>query len=255
MGHRLIAQIAVDNLSSKAKSLYQLDNQAVDKSYASKSLVAASPWLDSLRNQENASWLSPLHYINLPYSPDGIPCNTLNNKNAVTAMIEAIHYLKSHPSTSQERGLQLRILLHVVGDVHQPLHAISRCSLKHPKGDRGATAFHLGKNHIAWSLHGLWDKGGGFLKARKSGLSLKKKARQIEKKYPCEKNASLDPEFWAQESFQIAVDVAYQTPEGKNPDPWYRHKMRNIVEKRLAVAGCRLAAVLNGLVDNQGSLT
>ncbi len=53
------------------------------------------------------------------------------------------------------------------------------------------------------------------------------------------------PRLWATESHQIAVAQAYQIKEGQKPDRIYQNRVKRITEQRLALAGCRLAAILN----------
>jgi S1/P1 Nuclease len=249
LGHRLIAQIAYPHLTAHAKQVYNQYNHALDNVYRPQNLVNAAAWLDSLRYQ-NESWLQEKHYINLPFSPDGTPLLPPNKINAISAIAEAKASLQSNSSTNFAKGFSLRILLHVVGDLHQPMHAVNRFTADHPKGDQGGNLVHLGRNRIATNLHTYWDKGGGFLaKSRHySNRQLRKKAYTIEKHWPCElTKMNLDPKTWAQESYEIAVNKAYQLKAGQKPNKTYQHMVKNLTEQRIALAGCRLAAMLNKL--------
>jgi len=66
------------------------------------------------------------------------------------------HGLKGH---SVEDGLStaMRLLIHYVGDIHQPLHATSRVDHEHPKGDRGGNDFPIPSKEGAKNLHSVWD--------------------------------------------------------------------------------------------------
>jgi S1/P1 Nuclease len=246
LGHRLIAQIASRHLTAHAKRVYNQYNHALDSVYRRQNLVNASAWLDSLREP----WLQEKHYINLPFSQDGTPLLPPNKINAISAIEEARASLQSNSSTDFAKGFSLRILLHVVGDIHQPMHAVNQFSAEHPKGDQGGNLVHLGRNQIATNLHTYWDKGGGFLaKSRHySNRQLRKKAYKIEKRWPCElTKMNLDPKTWAQESFEIAVNKAYQLKAGQKPNKTYQNMVKNLTEQRISLAGCRLAAMLNKL--------
>lgn len=247
-GHRLIVQIALDNMDESVRSWYQTYNKALDNSYASQSLVKAAPWLDRIRNQDRFFYLTKYHYINRPYSANRTAClSILDKKNAVTAIEAAKSALVSKELSLKEKGLYLRILLHVVGDLHQPLHAINHCSLRHPKGDMGGGAFILGRNRLAKTLHQYWDKGGGFLCYTRHQVPLKKRALALEHQFPCRSEVSLNPEIWAQESYQIAVQVAYALKEGAVPGLVYQKKVQALTKERIAASGCRLAKLLNSL--------
>ncbi|KTD08165.1 S1/P1 nuclease [Legionella jamestowniensis] len=247
LGHRLVAQIAYHHLNSHAKQLLNHYNHALDKVYRPQSLVNAAAWLDSLRYQ-NDLWMGQRHYIDIPFSVDGTeliePCEI----NAVTAIVLAKQLMQDSSVTVFEKGFSLRILLHIIGDIHQPLHAVSQFSIAHPKGDKGGNLFPLKDNPVATNLHAYWDKGGGWLNTNKhyNAAQLSKIARHIEKHWPCHlQQMNLDPMLWAQESHQLAVQKAYQIRPGQRPSNAYQRMVKNTAEQRIALAGCRLAALLN----------
>jgi hypothetical protein len=246
LGHRLVAQIAYQHLSVHAKQVYNQYNHALDRVYRKQSFVDSAPWLDSLRYQ-NELWLRKKHYISLPFSFDGTKLQPPNKINASSAIEEAKKVLQTS-NKDFDKGFSLRVLLHVVGDIHQPLHAANFYSATYPKGDKGGNLIRLGKNPIAGNLHAYWDKGGGSLIKRRaySKNQLERKANHIEKLWPCKpEKMKLNPQLWAEESHQIAIDKAYQLKAGQKPDKDYQQMVKQVTEKRIALAGCRLAALLN----------
>jgi hypothetical protein len=54
-------------------------------------------------------------------------------------------------------SFNLRLLIHYIGDIHQPLHATSRFTSKYPEGDRGGNSFALTSSDGVTQLHALWD--------------------------------------------------------------------------------------------------
>lgn len=249
LGHKLIVQIAYDHLTPAAKQRSQHYNRAVDKTYAGISLVAAAPWLDRQRDSESLQMSGYFHYIDQPLAIRGLPCAAPYPINAVTSINKAVAVLKNPEISTKEKGLQLRILVHVVADLHQPLHAVNRCSRLHPKGDRGATLFRLGKNPIAMNLHAYWDKGGGLLLRRYSGIAVQKWANVLEKKQACSSlNLDFDPLGWAKESYEVATQDVYQLQERRSPPKAYMQATRKKTEHQLILAGCRLAKLLNSLI-------
>ncbi|KTC96567.1 S1/P1 nuclease [Legionella erythra] len=248
-GHRLVAQIAYHHLNKEARSQYVRYNHGLDSVFKSQSLVNAAPWMDGLRYM-NDLWLQPMHYIDIPYSVDGTELIQPDEVNAVYAIEKAKKVLKDPKASLFNKGFSLRILLHVVGDIHQPLHAISQFSVQHPKGDMGGNLVMLGDNPVGPNLHSYWDNGGGFLKtARLNTKQLNAKAWKIEQRWPCHvNNMTLDAKAWSQESYQLAIAKAYQIKNGEKPSNEYQDMVKVTAEQRIALAGCRLAALLNDLM-------
>ena len=247
-GHRLVAQIAYNNLSEHAKQVFNHYNHALDKEYRPQNFVNAASWLDSLRFQD-VNWYDHLHYINIPFSWDGTYLTKPPAANVVWAISQAVAVLNNPSSNDFDKGLSLRILIHVLGDIHQPLHAAAQFSKHFPNGDRGGNLLALGKNSVAGNLHGYWDKGAGLLKVKSlRGQKLNKQADFLLAKSPCkpEKNI-LSPQEWALESHQLAIKVAYTIHYGQKPNKIYQRKVKQIAEERIVLAGCRLAAILNDI--------
>ncbi len=244
-GHKVIGQIAYNHLTPKAKRTFAHLNQSLNHHQRRYSLVAATVWLDVLYDPRYLS-LKPIHYIDLPYSVDGSPLPTVSTTNAVSAIQKASHTVKDTSVNDTQRAVALRILLHVVGDIHQPLHAITRISHAHPRGDRGGNDFHLGKNHIAPNLHRYWDRGGGLLSGNMNAMAVKDMAKAIETEWRC---PVYDPDVmhWAETSHVIAIKQAYAIEEYATPSAAYEHNTQRISQQQLAYAGCRLASLLNYL--------
>ncbi|WED44395.1 S1/P1 nuclease [Legionella cardiaca] len=246
LGHRLVAQIAYHHLTPHAKRVLNHYNHALDKVYRPQNLVNAAVWLDSLRYQKDL-WLGSKHYIDIPFSFDGTDLIKEDNVNAVSAINTAKELMQDNSANDFEKGFTLRILLHVVGDIHQPLHAANQFSVKNPQGDQGGNLFYLKANPVANNLHAYWDRGGGLLNYKRyTSAQLSRKAYSIEKRWPCHlENMVLVPQIWAEESHQLAVHNAYQIKMGEKPSKLYQQMVKKTVEQRIAIAGCRLAALLN----------
>lgn len=245
-GHRLVAQIAYDQLTSNSKQIFNNYNHALDKVYKSQSWINSAVWLDKLRYQD-IQWFAPMHYVDLPFSQDGMPEIIPQEVNAIWAINKSVSLLLNNYATSFDKGVALRILLHVVGDIHQPLHAITRINAEFPKGDRGGNLVLMPGNPIANNLHSYWDKGGGFLvmkKQTKNKHAIKSLATQIERRWPCTSfDLTQTPTQWADESYRIAIKKVYSVPI----DNQYQKSAQKISEKRIALAGCRLGALLNDI--------
>ena len=247
VGHRMIAQIAVNHLTPQAYVRFNAYNHALDRRDRPQTLVSAAVWLDTFHRRGSRNW-DPMHYLDIPFSDDGSPLPEQTGMNAVLAIREARQTLLNQQASLHERAIAVRILLHVVGDLHQPLHAATCVSKLYPEGDRGGNLSRLPTNPVSTNLHTYWDRGAGFLAHRVRAEAMKKKAASLETRWPCVLDKmNTDPMHWAKESHALAVKYAYAPQRDQGVYPRYQRMAVQVVEERLALAGCRLAAVLNDL--------
>lgn len=237
-------QIAYDHLTPHAKITFNRYNRAVD--YDNANLVNSAVWLDNIRFRTHA--YDAMHYIDVPFSNDHTPLPAQPRVNAVWAVDKATSVLLNADADAYTKGTALRILIHVVGDIHQPLHAATRISSQYPEGDRGGNLVKLYRNRVARNLHSYWDKGAGLLvgKRRYGKAWVKSRAHKLEKQWPCDITiADLEPMHWAQESYDIAKQSVYRLPHQNRTDSHYQNAAQLIVEQRIALSGCRLASLMN----------
>jgi hypothetical protein len=113
-------------------------------------------------------------------------------------------------------------LFHLIGDIHQPLHAIQLFSREYPKGDRGGIEMcvRASLNGAPIELHRLWD---GVITSSGNINGLNNIASDLLRRFSGSAFRELDhpePQAWAKESYDIAVKIAYEngslrgTPEG-----------------------------------------
>lgn len=247
IGHRLVAQIAYDNLTPEAKEMVNKYNRSLDSHNRFSNFIFAATWLDMIRSRD-VHWYDHLHYMDIPFSLDDTPLPSISEVNALWAIKESLKTLSSKYSSIKDKGLSLRILVHVVGDVHQPMHTVSQISIKYPQGDLGGNLYPLGKNPIGANLHQYWDNGAGLLKKRSKKFRVANKAKQLEEKWPCNQSElTQNPYQWILESNKLAVSKAYAIQKGAVPDKKYQRRSQKLVERQIVFAGCRLAILLNSL--------
>lgn len=247
MGHQLVGQIAYDNLTPEAKKMCNKYNRMFNKASPIGNFVIAATWLDSLR-QKDVHWFDSLHYIDIPFTKEDTPLPAIAEVNALVGIKQALAVLKSKKSSLSDKGMSLRILVHVVGDVHQPLHTVAKVSNQHPRGDLGGNLFPLSKNPIGSNLHTYWDNGGGVLIGQSKKFQVKNKARQLEQKWSCSAaNQEKNPEQWIKSSHNIALTQVYTISPDTMPGKRYQLNAQNISQKQILLAGCRLAAMLNSV--------
>ncbi|KGP63847.1 3'-nucleotidase [Legionella norrlandica] len=253
IGHQLVAQIAYDNLTPAAKRMCNLYSHSRAKT--SNSFVKSASWLDSIR-ENDIHWYDALHYIDIPFSKDGTALPPQPEINALWGIKQSVKVLASNKAKVTDKKLSLRILTHLVGDIHQPLHTVTKINEKLPKGDLGGNLFQLGQNPIGNNLHKYWDNGGGALMGRGKLSQIKNKAKQLEKKWTCQlATKEKDPRQWVNASHQLALTQVYIVSPHEIPSKRYQINTQKITEKQIFWAGCRLAFLLNKIAEEQNRFT
>jgi hypothetical protein len=209
------------------------------------------------------------HYINVPFSTDGTPIKETGAPNVLT-QITAFRELLADPAVDADRkSYALVWLLHLVGDVHQPLHDVSRFTQAQPDGDGGGNKVALtcpphiradGSQHqyfCARNLHAFWDDlaGDEYLgeEAFQGHADLVPQALQHVHELPAvdeERAAIDDPRVWVKEGTLLAQKQVYSGPIGDGGGPYaidvnYHNKARLVAQQQIALAGARLARLLN----------
>jgi hypothetical protein len=184
------------------------------------------------------------HYINMPFSPDGTALPAVGGPNAV----QKIGVFKKALAGSKKdavKSYDLVWTLHLVGDVHQPLHCVTRVTKDAPRGDLGGNLVVV--TGTAKELHAFWDDAVGlgatkdFMKAVKVGQSLSTADASLA--------GDADENHWAVESFELAKSSVYVESVGLGLGPYtldaaYTANTEKIAQQRIALAGARLAGLL-----------
>jgi hypothetical protein len=274
-GHMMVAAIAWDQLEeptkARAAELLKLNPEhknwirnvpAADR--AKTAFMKAATWPDFIRDvykddgsdpekaplaSQNIGYEDELqhrywHFVDLPFSLDGSPLQQPKKPNALTQIIEFRKVIASKEADDDLKSYDLVWLIHLVGDVHQPLHATARFSTASPKGDNGGNDVKVCSP--CKTLHSFWDSSAG---TASNVASVSNAADGLDEADP--DAADLDnPQTWVEESFKIAQSAVYRRPVGKENGPFeitkaYRKSASNIAEERIVLAGARLAKLLN----------
>ncbi|MEM9242910.1 MAG: S1/P1 nuclease [Pseudomonadota bacterium] len=250
--HKIIAEIAYENLTSTAKHHVNTLVSALRKVEPQvKTFQQLSAWPDILRIQGVEAFNS-WHFVNQPFSTDGQALPPLAKHNAIWAIQQSWSVLSNKQSNTFMRAWFLAFYVHILGDIHQPLHASTRVSKAYPDGDKGGNFFPIRYGNIK-NLHKLWDAAVGAIPTGAiSKEKVIKTARELQKKYPKsffgqQKITDTNPQHWADESLTIAKTFVYNTPVDKRPSKTYINKGQSIALQRVTLAGYRLAYMLNKL--------
>lgn len=229
-GHRVIAAIADRGLSAEARAHVRL-------LLGSESLDEAATWPDEMRSDPAEFWqktATPWHYVTVPGREyDGAP----PEGDALTALGHFRAVLRDPAASQADKQLALRFVVHIVGDLHQPLHVGA-------PGDRGANDVKVTFAGRPTNLHSVWDA----LLVDDEQLSFTELAERLTRRTtPEQVIAWTDPEplDWIRESATIRPTLY---PKGSTELGWeYIYQYRPVMERRLAQGGVRLAAYLNEL--------
>ena len=259
-GHMVAAAIARADLTPVARAeAERLLKIGADRP-GSDDFVTVAAWADDVRNERKET--GPWHFKDIYFREDGKPAaNKPDEVNVVTKIRDFTAVLRDKTKPDAERAEALRFLIHFVGDVHQPLHATSRETDAHPKGDRGGNDFAIlpppdSGERGPKNLHSLWDGGAGlfpYVPRDETKAVASAEALAIRATLP---RASLknegegDPDKWATESFDAARNVVYKTPEGAVPSAKYLADAQALAARRVALAGYRLADLLNRVLGS-----
>ncbi|WP_162800084.1 S1/P1 nuclease [Pedobacter jeongneungensis] len=233
IGHRAIGKIAENHLSKKAK-------KAVQDILGSESLAMVSTYPDEVRSYSQYAYTAPWHYVNLPeglnYDDFNAQLKSMEKPNIYKALLQCISDLKDASKTKEEHIFALKFLVHLVGDIHQPMHT------GHSE-DSGGNGIKVKLMRKESNLHGLWDSG----LIDYAGLSYRELAADCD---VAEKNEAKtwekdDVAKWAFESYEISKQLYAEAAKNPEFDYSYYPAHADIVKKRLAQAGIRLAGILN----------
>ncbi|WP_457356248.1 S1/P1 nuclease [Roseateles sp. P5_D6] len=225
-GHRLIAELAAAQLTPVARA--EIDRLLSLEPGAT--LVSVSTWADETRSGATA----PLHYVN---PPEG-DCNYSRQRDCpdgrcvVEAITAKVAILKSN-APDAERLVALKYVVHLVGDIHQPLH------VGLPR-DKGGNLFQVRAFGRGTNLHAVWD--GDLIRHRAGGLSqLLRDVNALEQRTA---SSPAEPARWAAESCRLSRTASFY-PEDRSIGMAYQVRWDDSLVVQFALAGRRLAGTLN----------
>jgi hypothetical protein len=184
------------------------------------------------------------HFIDTPFTQDGTaPLPGIPTTNAETEIAVLRQTLTSN-STDKLKSYDLVWLLHLVGDVHQPLHSTTRVGAADLQGDDGGNSVKL--SDPSKELHAFWD---GLPGDSSNPADVIPYAKALAPADPV-LAAKTDASDWINESVALATSTVYSAPIGIGngpftPTPEYKAQAQKIADQRVALAGERLANLIN----------
>ena len=232
-GHRICGQIAESYLTPQARL-------AIKKILGHESIAMASTWADFIKSDPDYNYLSTWHYIDFDkaYTYPEMQEFLKNDKNvdAYTKLNFLIAKLKDKDTGKQEKLLYLRMLIHIVEDVHQPMHTAHT-------DDKGGNDFQVNWFKTPTNLHAVWDS----QLIDFQGLSFTEYANSINFTTPAQRAEWQKAPIaeWLFESNQIAEKLYTEIKPGDTLNYKYNFTHIDTVNQQMLKAGVRLAGLLN----------
>lgn len=232
-GHRLVAEIAEAELQPAARA--ELDRllalEQID------SLAALANWADELRDQAEHRHTLHYHFVNFPRGQCALDSGSscAEGDCIISALQRYQARLGDHRLAAEQRLEALKFVVHLVGDIHQPLHA----------GwfdDRGGNGFQVNLDGEGSNLHKVWDI--ALLESAGEAAAVQlRRLQALDMAVPAGGIAD-----WAMESCRLIGSQAIY-PDDRRIGAAYLARHRPLAEHRVVLAGRRLGLLLNHLLQ------
>jgi hypothetical protein len=235
-GHRVVGDIADKYITDKTR-------KAIQSILGNESIAIASNWADFIKSDSVYKYLDKWHYINfdkgLTYDQLKLALKEDTTENAYNAINFLTKELRNKTLANDKKQMYLRLLIHIVGDIHQPLHVS-------PKGTSGGNDIKVQWFRDASNLHRVWDSDLIDLQQ----LSYTEYVKYINHSTAVSrKNLQAQPlSMWLYESYVIAQQLHDEIKE-TNPRLGYRYNYDHIhqLNEQMLKGGIRLAGLLNDI--------
>lgn len=234
-GHDTVACIAENHLTANTKA-------TVDSLLDGKSIVYWANWLDNASHTPEYAYSKTWHYKNIDADQTFQSAPLLQSGDIVRAVNEQVAVLADTCMTKDSRALALKIVVHLLGDIHQPMH------LGHAS-DLGGNRWSVKYFKSPTNLHTVWDS---RLPESAHKWSYTEWQQQIDRATPEETIQILteaNPEHWAEETYEICKQVYAKTPQDTDISYDYIAEWTPVVETQFLRGGIRLADILNTVFD------
>ena len=233
LGHRIVGEIADTYLKSKTR-------KEIKKILGNESVAMASNWADFIKSDPAYKYLDNWHYFNLPANLDQNNFFSYLNQDTTTNAYTRIKFLtaelKNKTLPQDKKVMYLRLLIHLAGDIHQPLHTGR-------KEDLGGNTIKLTWFGQQTNLHRVWD--GDLIESQE--LSYTEYTKWIN--FPTEEQRRTlqreDVSEWVYDSYKIAQNIYAVTKPDYKLGYRYIYDHIHTANEQLLKGGIHLAGLLN----------
>jgi hypothetical protein len=231
-GHRTLGKIAEKHLKKNVK-------RKINKLLNGESLAFVSTYADQIKSDNKKygkfyTW----HYVNFPFNTDYHESNKNSKGDLITGIEACIKILKDKNSSREDQVFYLKMLVHLIGDLHQPLH-VGRAE------DKGGNTIQLQWFGKGTNLHKVWDIN-MIEEWNMSYIELANNSKYLTKNQIInyQKGTVLD---WIYESQKLAIQVYGSVKVGEKLSYRYSYDHFETVRTQLQKGGIRLAKILNDI--------
>ncbi len=232
-GHRTAGAIAEKHLTKKAK-------KQIRKLLQGESLALVSTFGDEIKSDSRYAKLYTWHYVNFPFNTEYKDSDKNPDGDIITGINFCIDILKSPNASKEDKIFYLKFLVHLIGDLHQPLHV--------GKGeDQGGNDIKVKWHYRNSNLHRVWDS--EMIETWNMSyteLSSNTKSLNSEQIKKIQNGTVLE---WANESQKLAQIVYKSAKAGDKLSYRYSYDHFATVRTQLQKAGIRLAKILNDIFN------
>lgn len=230
-GHDVICYIAECHLRDSAL-------RRVDELLEGRSMLYYSSWMDSASNTPKYDYSKPWHYFNIDRGKSIDKMSRSKDGDVLFAVERIVEQLKGGELTMEDEQVALKMLIHLVGDMHQPMH-LGR------EHDQGGGTIPIVYFVESVSLHALWDY---HIVEGVHAWSYSEWQDQLDRGFVdyqvITSGSYMD---WMRETHKITEMIYRDTPAETRVFYEYIDKYTLIVEQQLLYAGLRLSWILNDI--------
>ncbi len=230
-GHRTMGKIAQKHLKRRVK-------KKINKLLQGESLAFVSTYGDEIKSDKRYKKFFYWHFVNMPLNETYKQSKKNPKGDLITGINYCIKVLKNENSSDDDKRFYLKLLVHLIGDMHQPMHV----GLKE---DLGGNRFQVRWHHEGSNLHRVWDSD-MIEQWNMSYIELADNAKCLTKKQVKEikKGTFID---WLEESHKITRKIYANVKKGDKLGYRYSYEWFPVVREQLQKSGIRLAKVLNDI--------
>lgn len=230
-GHRVTGEIAENHLSGKAK-------RAINDLLDGHSLAFVSTFADDIKADRAYSKYSAWHYVNYPLGMSYADSDKSEYGDIITAIETCKSTIKDKNGSRKDRIFHLKMLIHLIGDLHQPMH-VSRAE------DKGGNTIQVQWFGQGSNLHRVWDKN----LIESYGMTYTELAMELQNvSRKKRKEIQLGTVYdWVDESHELCADLYDSVEIGEKLGYRYSYDHNDLLFAQLQKGGLRLAKVLNDI--------
>ncbi len=230
-GHRATGEISEKYLTNKAK-------REINKLLNGNSIAFVSNYGDEIKSDSKYRKFSPWHYVNFPFDSTYESHHKSDKGDLIVGINTCIAILKDKGSSKEDKVFHLKMLIHFIGDLHQPLHnGIAE--------DRGGNDIHVQWFHKKTNLHTVWDtKMIETYNMSYTELAANSKPLSAQQLQAIQNGTIID---WMYESKELCREVYNSVEVDENLSYRYSYDYMDIVRFQLQKSGIRLAVILNDI--------